>query len=157
MLNNSTLAGLLLEMYVWEELRRLTVSAPQGNMGLKDLYTKQWRQVQALSETFCRHWRQEYLATLQSCKKGHRTDRTCNQQILLPGMSGPWEPSCKPFPALIEEFGRLMSRSSDRVPLSCIEDLFQRWYCSSVKRHDIMKYQAGSVLPPQFVFAIDSY
>ena len=46
-----------------------TVSAPQGDMDLKDLYTKQWRQVQALAETFWRRWRQEYLATLQSRNK----------------------------------------------------------------------------------------
>lgn len=45
------------------------VSAPLGNMDLKDLYSKQWRQVQSLAETFWRRWKQEYLETLQIRKK----------------------------------------------------------------------------------------
>ncbi|XP_061819391.2 uncharacterized protein [Nerophis lumbriciformis] len=45
------------------------VSAPLGNMDLKDLYNKQWRQVQSLAETFWKRWRQEYLTTLQPRKK----------------------------------------------------------------------------------------
>ena len=49
-------------------------------------------------------------------------------------MSGQWELSWEPFQAMMEEFGRLMSRSSDRVPLRCIRDLLQKWYCSSVGR-----------------------
>ena len=48
------------------------------------------------------------------------------------------------------------TRSSDKVPLRCIRDLLQKWYCSSVGRlSDIIKYQVGSVLPPKFVFARD--
>lgn len=45
------------------------VSAPLGNMDLKNLYSKQRRQVQSLAETFWRRWKQEYLETLQPRKK----------------------------------------------------------------------------------------
>ncbi|XP_061910680.1 uncharacterized protein LOC133654376 [Entelurus aequoreus] len=45
------------------------VSAPLGNMDLKYLYNKQWRQVQSLAETFWKRWRQEYLATLKPRRK----------------------------------------------------------------------------------------
>ncbi|XP_056400351.1 uncharacterized protein LOC130294492 [Hyla sarda] len=36
---------------------------------LKDLYTKQWKQVQSLADIFWKRWRQEYLVTLQPRKK----------------------------------------------------------------------------------------
>lgn len=44
-------------------------SAPLGNMDLKDFYNKQWMQVQSLAEIFWRHWKQEYLVTLQPGRK----------------------------------------------------------------------------------------
>lgn len=42
---------------------------PSGCFQDKDLYTKQWRQVQALADQFWRRWRQEYLPTLQKRQK----------------------------------------------------------------------------------------
>ncbi|XP_044136507.1 uncharacterized protein LOC122928083 [Bufo gargarizans] len=45
------------------------VTAPTGDFDLKDLYTKQWRQVQSLADIFWKRWRQEYLVTLQPRKK----------------------------------------------------------------------------------------
>ncbi|KAI4894756.1 hypothetical protein NFI96_009065 [Prochilodus magdalenae] len=42
---------------------------PPGNFLGKDLYTKQWRQVQALADQFWTRWRQEYLPTLQQRQK----------------------------------------------------------------------------------------
>ena len=51
-----------------------TVSAPQGNMCLKDLYSKQLRQVQVLAETF---WRQLF----SLIRGGHWTDRTYKQEM----------------------------------------------------------------------------
>ena len=74
MLNNSTLAGLLLEMYAWEELRRLSVSAPQGNMGLKDLYTKQLRQFQAPSETSLCSTTRPWLGYCWKCMFGRNSE-----------------------------------------------------------------------------------
>ena len=135
-----------------------TVSAPQGNMCLKDLYSKQLRQVQVLAETFWRHWRQLF----SLIRSGHWTDRTYKQEMPYSwttlkwrGMSGPYYRGNHSQPWW-KNSERLMSRSSDRVPLRCIQDLFERWDCSSVKRlSDIIKYQPGSVLPPQLVFALD--
>ncbi|KAI7802674.1 hypothetical protein IRJ41_016809, partial [Triplophysa rosa] len=46
-----------------------TVSAPKGEYDLKDLYNKQWRQVQSLADAFWKCWRQEYLTTLQQRRK----------------------------------------------------------------------------------------
>ncbi|XP_067282594.1 uncharacterized protein [Pseudorasbora parva] len=42
---------------------------PPGDFMDRDLLTKQWRQVQALSNMFWRRWRQAYLSTLQGRKK----------------------------------------------------------------------------------------
>ncbi|XP_027865140.1 uncharacterized protein LOC114139406 [Xiphophorus couchianus] len=42
---------------------------PPGDFLDKDLYTKQWRQVQALSNQFWTRWRHEYLPTLQQRQK----------------------------------------------------------------------------------------
>ncbi|KAM9741924.1 uncharacterized protein ACNS7B_012839 isoform 1-T4 [Menidia menidia] len=42
---------------------------PPGDFLDKDLYTKQWRQVQALSNQFWNRWRREYLPTLQQRQK----------------------------------------------------------------------------------------
>ncbi|XP_056388360.1 uncharacterized protein LOC130283182 [Hyla sarda] len=36
---------------------------------LKDLYTRQWKQVQSLADIFWKRWRQEYLVIFQPCKK----------------------------------------------------------------------------------------
>ncbi|KAK0140804.1 hypothetical protein N1851_022207 [Merluccius polli] len=38
---------------------------------LKDLYSKQWKQVQALADAFWKRWRQEYLMSLQPRRKWH--------------------------------------------------------------------------------------
>ncbi|XP_053367622.1 uncharacterized protein LOC128541295 [Clarias gariepinus] len=45
------------------------VSAPKGEYDIKDLYNKQWRQVQSLADAFWKRWRQEYLTTLQQRRK----------------------------------------------------------------------------------------
>ncbi|XP_072896146.1 uncharacterized protein [Hemitrygon akajei] len=42
---------------------------PPGDFPDKDLYTKQWRQVQALANRFWSRWRQEYLPLLQHRQK----------------------------------------------------------------------------------------
>lgn len=47
------------------------VSPPPGEHDLKDLYSKQWKQVQALADAFWKRWRQEYLASLQPRQKWH--------------------------------------------------------------------------------------
>ncbi|KAM7406822.1 hypothetical protein PAMA_002842 [Pampus argenteus] len=46
-----------------------SVSAPSGDLDLKDLYRSQWKQVQGLADAFWKRWRQEYLATLQPRRK----------------------------------------------------------------------------------------
>ena len=47
------------------------VSPPPGEHDLKDLYSKQWKQVQALADAFWKRWRQEYLTSLQPRRKWH--------------------------------------------------------------------------------------
>lgn len=42
---------------------------PPGNFMDRDLYTKQWRQVQALANQFWTRWRREYLPSLQKRQK----------------------------------------------------------------------------------------
>ncbi|XP_059839636.1 GRB10-interacting GYF protein 2-like [Hypanus sabinus] len=42
---------------------------PPGDFSDKDLYTKQWRQVQALANQFWSRWRQKYLPSLQQRRK----------------------------------------------------------------------------------------
>ncbi|XP_059830324.1 uncharacterized protein LOC132396632 [Hypanus sabinus] len=42
---------------------------PPGDFSDKDLYTKQWRQVQALANQFWPRWRQKYLPSLQQRRK----------------------------------------------------------------------------------------
>ncbi|XP_059832537.1 uncharacterized protein LOC132397803 [Hypanus sabinus] len=42
---------------------------PPGDFSDKDLYTKQWRQVQALANQFWSRWRQKYLPSLQQRQK----------------------------------------------------------------------------------------
>lgn len=46
-----------------------SVSAPPGDLDLKDVYRSQWKQVQGLADSFWRRWRQEYLTTLQTRRK----------------------------------------------------------------------------------------
>ncbi|XP_023816059.1 uncharacterized protein LOC111948246 [Oryzias latipes] len=46
-----------------------SVSAPLGQLDLKDLYRSQWKQVQSLADSFWKQWRQQYLATLQPRRK----------------------------------------------------------------------------------------
>ena len=45
------------------------VLPPTGEYDLKDLYIKQWKQVQALADAFWKRWRQEYLVSLQPRRK----------------------------------------------------------------------------------------
>lgn len=45
------------------------VPPPPGDFSEKDLYTKQWRQVQALANQFWTRWRREYLPCLQRRQK----------------------------------------------------------------------------------------
>lgn len=45
------------------------VPPPPGDFTDKDLYTKQWKQVQVLANQFWTRWRQEYLPTLQPRQK----------------------------------------------------------------------------------------
>uniref|UniRef100_G3NZ93 DUF5641 domain-containing protein n=1 Tax=Gasterosteus aculeatus TaxID=69293 RepID=G3NZ93_GASAC len=47
------------------------LTAPTGEFGVSDLYKRQWRQVQHLSNTFWDRWRKQYLPTLQARKKWH--------------------------------------------------------------------------------------
>ncbi|KAL2082436.1 hypothetical protein ACEWY4_022254 [Coilia grayii] len=49
--------------------QKVGVPPPPGDFTDRDLLTKQWRQVQALSNMFWTRWRQVYLSTLQSRKK----------------------------------------------------------------------------------------
>ena len=48
-----------------------TVNAPSGEFGTKDLYKRQWRQVQVLANTFWDRWKKQYLPTLQTRTKWH--------------------------------------------------------------------------------------
>nr|XP_055025104.1 uncharacterized protein LOC129414995 [Misgurnus anguillicaudatus] len=43
--------------------------APPGDFDGKDLYRRQWRQVQSLANTFWDKWRKQYLSTLQTRRK----------------------------------------------------------------------------------------
>jgi hypothetical protein len=45
------------------------VHSTSGEFGEKDLFSRQWRQVQSLANTFWHRWRREYLATLQGRRK----------------------------------------------------------------------------------------
>lgn len=61
--------AMLLTQKVWP------VSSPPGEYNLKELYPKQWKQVQALADAFWKRWRQEYLVTLQPRKIGTWTSQ----------------------------------------------------------------------------------
>lgn len=45
------------------------IPAPLGDSDIKDLYKKEWRQVQCLANAFWKAWRRDYLATLQVWRK----------------------------------------------------------------------------------------
>ncbi|KAI4889720.1 hypothetical protein NFI96_009932 [Prochilodus magdalenae] len=47
------------------------VLPPPGEHNLKDLYSKQWKQVQALADAFWKRWHQEYLVSLQPRRNWH--------------------------------------------------------------------------------------
>lgn len=49
--------------------------SPPGDFTGKDLLKTQWKQVQALADELWNCWRNEYLSTLQSRRKWHRTHR----------------------------------------------------------------------------------
>ncbi|KAM4810220.1 uncharacterized protein WCC33_019003 [Rhinophrynus dorsalis] len=57
-----------------------TGSAPPGEFGDKDLYRRQWRQVQSLSNIFWDRWRKQYISTLQTRRKWQ-----ANKPNLKPG------------------------------------------------------------------------
>ncbi|KAL0153706.1 hypothetical protein M9458_050984 [Cirrhinus mrigala] len=46
-----------------------TATAPAGDFGTKDLFQRQWRQVQHLANTFWDKWRKQYLCLLQTRRK----------------------------------------------------------------------------------------
>ncbi|XP_034386287.1 uncharacterized protein LOC117729388 [Cyclopterus lumpus] len=54
------------------------LSAPTGEFGVSDLYKRQWRQVQHLSNTFWDRWRKQFLPTLQARKKWQSTHPNIN-------------------------------------------------------------------------------
>ncbi|XP_034385377.1 uncharacterized protein LOC117728696 [Cyclopterus lumpus] len=54
------------------------LSAPTGEFGVSDLYKRQWRQVQHLSNTFWDRWRKQFLPTLQARKKWQSTHLNIN-------------------------------------------------------------------------------
>nr|XP_054592946.1 uncharacterized protein LOC129159777 [Nothobranchius furzeri] len=58
---------------------------PPGDFSDKDLYNKQWRRVQALSNQFWTRWRREYLPTLQQRQKwtGSRRNLQVDDLVLL--------------------------------------------------------------------------
>lgn len=61
------------------------VPPPPGDFSEKDLYTKQWRQVQALANQFWTRWRREYLPCLQRRQKwtSLRRDLQVGDVVLL--------------------------------------------------------------------------
>lgn len=56
-----------------------TLKATAGNFSISDLYSKQWRQVQYLANTFWTRWRKEYLPTLQSRRKWQNETRNLEE------------------------------------------------------------------------------
>ncbi|KAI4896990.1 hypothetical protein NFI96_001373, partial [Prochilodus magdalenae] len=52
---------------------------PKGEFDEKDLYGKQWRQVQSLANTFWHRWRTEYLPTLQRRRKWEKEKRNLKE------------------------------------------------------------------------------
>ncbi|XP_059827059.1 plectin-like [Hypanus sabinus] len=56
---------------------------PPGDFSDKDLYTKQWRQVQALANQFWSRWRQKYLPSLQQRQKWTEPRRNLQVEDLV--------------------------------------------------------------------------
>ncbi|XP_059839638.1 uncharacterized protein LOC132401639 [Hypanus sabinus] len=56
---------------------------PPGDFSDKDLYTKQWRQVQALANQFWSRWRQKYLHSLQQRQKWTEPRRNLQVEDLV--------------------------------------------------------------------------
>ncbi|XP_059845819.1 uncharacterized protein LOC132405136 [Hypanus sabinus] len=56
---------------------------PPGDFSDKDLYTKQWRQVQALANQFWSRWRQKYLPLLQQRQKWTEPHRNLQVEDLV--------------------------------------------------------------------------
>ncbi|XP_037609979.1 uncharacterized protein LOC119478948 [Sebastes umbrosus] len=52
---------------------------PQGAFDGKDLYGKQWRQVQSLANTFWHRWRTEYIPTLQRRRKWQKEEHNLHE------------------------------------------------------------------------------
>ncbi|XP_014848114.1 PREDICTED: uncharacterized protein LOC106921142 [Poecilia mexicana] len=55
------------------------LSAPAGSFASPDLYSKQWKQVQSLADSFWKQWKSEYLPTLQ--KRRRWTDDKPNIKV----------------------------------------------------------------------------
>ncbi|KAK7880023.1 hypothetical protein WMY93_033313 [Mugilogobius chulae] len=93
------------------------VPPPQGQFTNKDLYSKQWRQVQALADEFWRRWRQEYLPTLQMRRKWKETKRDVREGdiVLLRDNQAarnkwPMAKITAVFPGRMEESGKFNSK-----------------------------------------------
>ena len=59
--------------------QKSAVPSPLGDFTEKDLYTKQWRQVQSLANNFWSRWSREYLPTLQRRQKWTESKRNLQQ------------------------------------------------------------------------------
>lgn len=56
---------------------------PNGNFNERNLYIRQWRQVQSLANTFWHRWRREYLNTLQNRRKWQREGRNLEHENVV--------------------------------------------------------------------------
>ncbi|XP_036067154.1 uncharacterized protein LOC118598516 [Oryzias melastigma] len=56
---------------------------PPGNFTEKDLYKRQWRQVQCLADQFWSRWKREYLQTLQVRRKWQNSTPNVEGDIIL--------------------------------------------------------------------------
>lgn len=66
-------------------IQKSAAPPPPGNFSEKDMYTKQWKQVQVLANQFWTRWRKEYLPHLQFRQKWttHRKDLQVGDVVLL--------------------------------------------------------------------------
>jgi hypothetical protein len=68
-------------------IQQRTSGDPQNcvNVDIKDIYREHWKQVQVLSDIFWKHWREEYLKTLQTRRKwpNERTNIKSGDVVLL--------------------------------------------------------------------------
>lgn len=55
--------------------QKISALPPPKGTFVEDLFSKQWRQVQCLADTFWHRWRTEYLPTLQKRKKWNKDER----------------------------------------------------------------------------------